>query len=162
MFLLLSSLSQVLLFLPIVSNKNIWWLQPPKRAAYSGGSDRVFAPVDRELVFDVVSTLLTLHIVYYQFIHSYKPDCSILLLLVALKHTMKIEVKWLVSLVLKEWFVHQLRGWMAICTWLSPLLCGPNSWITWPVFSGIHRIWQTMMMFALAAVGQIYAWSAGL
>lgn len=42
--------------------------------------------MDRELVFDVVSTHLTLHIVYYQSIHSYKPDCSILLLLVALKH----------------------------------------------------------------------------
>ena len=64
-----------------------------KRAAYSGGIDRFFAPVDWELVFDVVSTHLTLHIVYYQSIHSYEPDCNILLLLIAPKRMMKLEVK---------------------------------------------------------------------
>jgi hypothetical protein len=31
-------------------------LQPAKRTAYAGGSDRVFAPVERELVFDIVSS----------------------------------------------------------------------------------------------------------
>lgn len=31
-------------------------LQPAKRTAYAGGSDRVFAPVDRELVFDIVGS----------------------------------------------------------------------------------------------------------
>lgn len=30
--------------------------QPGKRTAYAGGSDRVFSPVERELVFDVVSS----------------------------------------------------------------------------------------------------------
>jgi hypothetical protein len=31
--------------------------QPAKRTAYSGaGSDRVFSPVERELVFDIVSS----------------------------------------------------------------------------------------------------------
>lgn len=33
-------------------------MQPAKRTAYAGGSDRVFAPVERELVFDIVSSQL--------------------------------------------------------------------------------------------------------
>lgn len=32
-----------------------WWMQPAKRHAYAQAGDSVFMPVERELIFDIVS-----------------------------------------------------------------------------------------------------------